>query len=118
MPKRNMRFTPVERQWPRPFSDRAAIVATAIMQIVADVRHKPAELRLRIVEYLRDEFAASNRRSRPTDGRFYPRCILPQRRMSLTFELVFKNSTLSRHQCWLFLNRRDRRGLPRHRQGR
>ena len=58
MPNRNMRFTPVERQWPRPFSDHAAIVATAIMQIVADVRHKPAELRLRIAEYLRDEIAS------------------------------------------------------------
>jgi len=58
MPDRNMRFTPVERQWPRPFSDRAAIVATAIMQIVADVRHKLAELLLRIVDYLRDEIAS------------------------------------------------------------
>jgi hypothetical protein len=57
MSNRNMRFTPVERQWPRPFSDRAAIVATTIMQIVADVSHKPAELRLRIAEYLRDEIA-------------------------------------------------------------
>lgn len=58
MPNRNMRFTPVERQWPPLFNDRAATIATAITQIVADVRHKPAELRLRIAEYLRDEIAS------------------------------------------------------------
>ena len=58
MSNRNTRPAPAERRRPRPFSDRAAIVATAIMQIVADVRHKPAELRLRIAEYLRDEIAS------------------------------------------------------------
>jgi hypothetical protein len=57
MSNRNTRPVPAERRRPRPFSDRAAIVATAILLIVTTARLKPAELSQRIAEYFRDEIA-------------------------------------------------------------
>ena len=36
--------------------DRATVVAVTIMQILADRRLNPAELRLRVAQYLRGEF--------------------------------------------------------------
>ena len=41
----------------RSRSDRAGVVAVAVMQIVRDARLRPFEAQLRLAKYLRDEFA-------------------------------------------------------------
>jgi hypothetical protein len=41
----------------RIFSDRAAVVAIAIRQIITDAALEPEELQLRLELYLRDELA-------------------------------------------------------------
>ena len=67
MSNRNTRSAPAERRRPRPFSDRPAMVATAIMQIVADVRH--AELRLRIPLRHPEPCTRCGEPTPPLDGR-------------------------------------------------
>jgi hypothetical protein len=41
----------------RSRSDRADVVAVAVMQIVRDARLRPFEAQLRLAKYLRDAFA-------------------------------------------------------------
>ena len=47
-----MRRSPIDHS----HLDRANVVAVTIMQILADRRLNPAEMRLRVAQYLRGEF--------------------------------------------------------------